>query len=354
MMVITEYPSIVKKYAPNFKACFSAEGYEHFQKAISGFMLSENKTLEAINRMFVLNLRHQNSFNKFFNRQNFDLDQVNQCRLDFLQQTEGTKFKRIKKRGGVLSIDNTLLKHYGHHFDKIYKLKDYVNDTYVWVHDLVTLHYSDSQTDYPIYYKLWEPADWDKVALFFMENGFKINEAHWKKRKKQIGKWRNYIRDRYNKGRKKFPSVRTIYSTKNHIAEDLLRKFSNQYPNHHFPVALDNGFTSAELCELIVNEFKMDYVGALRKEQIIIRAGNVEQTLEDFLKELKEQHVAPTEPAVFRKVVFTYKGEKKSRYAYFANHRIKGYKNKQRLVISFSNEKLNSKSYYTISNRLDW
>ena len=354
MMIATDFPSIVKKYAPVFRDCFSAENYEHFQKALSGFILSENKTLTAINRMFVLNLRHQSSFNRFFNRQNFDLAKVNQRRLSLLQANPATRYKAVKKVGGVLSIDDTLLKHYGHHFDHIRKLKDYVNDTYVWAHNLVTLYYSDAQTDYPIHYELWLPPDWEAVALFFKSKNFKINKRHWENRHEQVRKWRRYMTDRFRAGRKKFPAVRQIYRTKTHIAEDLLRQFRKENPDLRFPVALDSSFTTCELCHTIENELQLDYVGALRKEQLLIRAGGVEQTLDDFLTELKKQHKDPTKKPVFRKVGYTYKGVKKFRYAYVANHRIKGYAKKQRLVISFSSEELKSRPFFTITNRRDW
>lgn len=43
-------------------------------------------------------------------------------------------------------------------------------------HDLITLHYSDNQTDYPVDYKLWEAPDWDAVASHFKSIGVPINE----------------------------------------------------------------------------------------------------------------------------------------------------------------------------------
>ena len=83
-MVVLDFPSIVKKYAPVFEKCFSAEGYAHFKKAVSGFLISENKTLEAINRQFINSGCNQSSFNRFFNRQAFDMEQL--IRILGLQQ----------------------------------------------------------------------------------------------------------------------------------------------------------------------------------------------------------------------------------------------------------------------------
>jgi hypothetical protein len=351
MMLLVDFPSIVKKYAPEFEHCFSPEGYEHFKKAVSGFIVSDNKTLEAINRMFVRSPRHQASFNKFFNRQNFDLEEVNRARLDMLQGKAGTGFKEK----GVLGIDSSLLKHYGKCFDNIYYHYDYVHKCYRWSHDLVTLHYSDDLTDYPVLYRLWEPPDWEAVARYLMEKDFTINEQKWAERDQEPQKWRNYIRARYKDGRKKFPGVVDIYKTKNHIALELLRKFCAQYSEWDFPVALDTGFTSAELCQTLSGELNRDYVGTLREEQYVIdRDSGREVRLKELVARLRQEHAGPAPKTVFQKTGFTYKGQKQVRYAYFANHRVRGFDKKQRLVISFFNEDLCDRPSFTVTNRLDW
>ena len=350
-MLLVDFPSIVKKYAPGFEPCFSPEGYEHFKKAVSGFIVSDNKTLEAINRMFVRNPVDQSCFNKFFNRQNFDLEEVNRTRLDMLQDNGGTRFKEK----GVLSVDNSLLKHYGRHFDNIYYHYDYVHKCYRWAHDLVTLHYSDDHTDYPVHFKLWEPPDWEAVAKFFMGKGFKINEQKWADRAREPQKWRNYIRARYKEGRKQHPEVVEIYKTKNHMALLLLRKFCAQYPEWDFPVALDTGFTSAELCGAISGELKRDYVGALREDQYITDdADGKEILLKDFLHKLRQKHADPQQKPVFQTTSYSFKGGKQVCYTYFANHSVRGFDKKQRLVISFLKEDLSDRPNFTVTNRLNW
>ncbi len=54
----------------------------------------------------------------------------------------------------VLCIDYTLLTHFSHHFDGITCLFYYNSCTYEFAHNLVTLHYSDYQTDYPLLFQL--------------------------------------------------------------------------------------------------------------------------------------------------------------------------------------------------------
>lgn len=350
MILLTDFPSIVKQYAPLYESCFSPEGYEHFQKAISGFIISENKTLEAINRLFFLSPRNQSSFNRFFNRQNFDLSKINQTRLQMLQSNAGTKLKS----NGVLSVDNTLLKHYGKHIDYIHNLKDYVNDCYRLAHDLVTLHYSDDQTDYPIHFQLWIPPDWEAIAYYLKFHGATINEDKWNNRKQKVKEWTKYMRGRLRDCWASFPHLTTIYKTKLHIAEDLIRQFCQGYPQLDFPIALDSGFTSVKLCHIITKEFKRDYVGSLTGEQVIYLKGNEKIKLNEFLQRLKEEHLANNGKKVFNKVGYKYKGEKQIAYAYFANHRVKGYEKKQRLVIFFSKEDLSDKAIFTITNRLSW
>ena len=297
MILLLDFPSIVKKYAPYFQDCFSEEGYEHFQKALSGFIISDNKTLSAINELFVLSPRHVTSFYKFFNRQNFDLGQINNHRLQMLQSNKQTKFKNVGHLSsqGVLSVDNSLLKHYGKHFSNIYYHYDYVHKCYRWSHDLVTLYYSDNSTDYPVYHQLWKPPDWERVAEFLRSQDFTINQSKWDNRNKSKSaaqQWRNYIRARYKVGCKKHPKVIEIYKTKNHIAEALIRKFCTTYPDYNFPIALDNGYTSAYLCSVISEELNRNYVGSLRVDQHIEIDGK-EQLLGDFLKALKKDHYNP-------------------------------------------------------------
>jgi len=351
-MVLLDFPSIVKQYAPYFEDCFSSEGYEHFKKAVSGFIVSENKTLEAINRLFVHNSKHQSSFNKFFNRQNFDLSKINATRLSMLQQKEATKFK-FGKGQGVVSLDNSLLKHYGKHFHNIYYHYDYVHKCYRWAHDLVTLYYSDDQTDYPIDYQLWEPADWEKVALYLKEQDFTINDEKWKNRAEQPQKWRNYIRSRYREGRQKHPGVIDIYKTKLHIGEALLRKLCQQYPDWNFPIALDSGYTSAELCQIITQDLNKDYVGALREDQSIYVKGK-KVLLKDFVKSIRADYAGAQEKFKIQKTSYYYRGKKQTAYVYFANYKINGFDKKQRLVISFLKDDLTDRPNFSITNRLDW
>jgi hypothetical protein len=121
-------------------------------------IVSENKTVEGINRLFVVESRNQSSLNRLLTKSPFTLGVLNRKRLNLLASLSGTQ---IKQRG-VLSLDDTLLTHYGRHFDQIAYLFDHTQGCYVWAHNLVSIHYSDDQTDYPLLFQLWKPVDLDK------------------------------------------------------------------------------------------------------------------------------------------------------------------------------------------------
>src|SRR5918992_5784040 len=173
MIPLVAIPDIVQHYAPFFASVFSPQAFEQFQRYISGLIVSENKTVDGINRLFVLDTRNQSSLNRLLTESPFDIKALHQARLALLQSLPGTQMKPK----GVLSLDDTLLSHYGHHFDKIAYLYDAAQKCYVWAHNLVNLHYSDDQTDYPINFQLWEPAAADALAAGLKEAGIAIRES---------------------------------------------------------------------------------------------------------------------------------------------------------------------------------
>jgi hypothetical protein len=109
MLPLVEIPELVRHYAPFFAAVFSAEAFEQFQRYISGLILSENKTVEGSNRGFVVDVRNQSSLNRLLTASPFSVEALNRARLGLLESLAGTRMKPK----GVLSLDDTLLTHYG-------------------------------------------------------------------------------------------------------------------------------------------------------------------------------------------------------------------------------------------------
>ncbi len=151
MVPLVQFPAVVEHYAHFFEPVFSAEAFIQFKRYISGLLVAENKTTSGINQLFVSEKRAQSSLNRLLTCSPFSLIELNEARLAMMASVPDA---RIKPTKGVLSLDDTLLTHYGQEFEKIAQLWDHTNDRYAWAHNLVSLHYSDEQTDYPISFQL--------------------------------------------------------------------------------------------------------------------------------------------------------------------------------------------------------
>ncbi len=57
MLPLIEFPELVQHYAPHFENVFSADAFIEFKRYISGLIVSENKTVDGINRLFVTESR---------------------------------------------------------------------------------------------------------------------------------------------------------------------------------------------------------------------------------------------------------------------------------------------------------
>jgi hypothetical protein len=150
-------PDLVQHYAPFFTAVFSPAALPQFQRSISGLIVSENKTIEGLNRLCVIDVRNQSSLHRLLTESPCSLDAVNDARLALLDSLSGTP---LKPKGG-LSIDDTLWTHDGQHFDHIAYLDDAAQGWYVGAHNLVNLPDSDDHTDSPVAFRLWQPAALD-------------------------------------------------------------------------------------------------------------------------------------------------------------------------------------------------
>ena len=137
MNLLVRLPSVIERYAPYFKDLFSAEGYVHFCHFLSGLLVGDNKTIEGINRLFVVDQRNQSSLNRFVNRSNFDRQKLTLRRVKLMQECEQTRFKSSRQEHGVLCLDDSLMSHYGKHFDNIYWFWDHVDKRYTFAHNLV-------------------------------------------------------------------------------------------------------------------------------------------------------------------------------------------------------------------------
>lgn len=351
MLPLVEFPELVEQYGPQFEEVFSAAAYVEFKRYISGLIVSENKTVEGINRLMVVENRSQSSLNRLLTRSPFSLEALNRSRLALLNSQPGTRMKEK----GVLSIDDTLLSHYGQKIEQIAKLYDHVTGSYVWAHNLVTLHYSDDQTDYPLLFELWKPVDLVKLEQGMREAGVPIRESKEALKESDPAKWRSYLIGVWKRRRGSYPQLQPLYASKLDMAQRLLQEWVKIDPEGQRPVTFDSWYTQPDFCRFIDRTLHLPYVGTLtEKDKINLKDGQI--TLGQFADRLKQEHlknIREDGPVVFQPVTITYKGEQEQYYSYCQTHRIHSY-GKKRLVINHRQADLSDNPVILICNRLYW
>lgn len=350
MLPLVEIPEIVRHYASFFSAVFSAEALAQFKRYISGLIVSENKTVDGINRIFVLDVRNQSSLNRLLVESPFSVEALQKARLALLASLPGTAIKPQ----GVLSVDDTLLAHYGQHFEKIAKLYDPVSESYVWAHNLVNLHYSDDQTDYPIAFQLWEPAEVDPLEAGLNAAGIRIRASKYVLKEQAPVKWRAYLMGLWRRHQKK-AAVQQIYQSKLLIGQQLIDQFVSAHPDVSLPVTFDNWYTQPDFCRYLEQRLHLSYVGTLTGDDPV-RLSQGEMKLAEFDQKLREEHekaLKERKAPIFRRITIPYKGQHEVYYSYCHTHRIPNF-GKQRLVINHRCQDLSDAAMFFISNRLHW
>jgi hypothetical protein len=351
MFPLVEFPELVQHYAPFFKDVFSAEALIEFKRYISGLIVSENKTIDGINRLFVVESRNQSSLNRLLTESPFSLETLNQARLDLLASLPGTQMKPK----GVLSVDDTLLMHYGQDFEQIAKLWDHVSGSYVWAHDLVTIHYSDDETDYPVLFQLWVPVDLEKLEQGIRAAGIPIKASKEALKDTDPQKWRGYLLGVWQRRQKGHPELRELYDSKLIMVQKLLQQWVDTHPGEELPVTFDNWFTQPAFCRFLDQTLKLPYVGTLAEtDKVNLKTG--QSTLKDFAAQLKQEHLAALQnqgKPVFQKITIAYKGEQETYYSYCNTHHLHNF-GKHRLVINYRQADLSDNPTFFISNRLYW
>jgi hypothetical protein len=351
MYPVVEIPELVQHYAPFFQDVFSAEAFIEFQRYVSGLIVSENKTVDGINRLFVVESRNQSSLNRLLTESPFSLAELNQARLRMLASLPGTQIKPK----GVLGIDDRLLIHYGQDFEKIAKLFDHVTQSYVWAHDQVTIHYSDEETDYPVLFQLWEPVEVEKLEAGLRAAGIPLKASKEPLKESDPKKWRSYVLGVWHRRQKQHEELRGLYDSKLILAEKLLSQWVAEQPKAHLPVTFDNWFTQPEFCRFLDQELNLAYVGTLvSTDKVNLRTGQI--PLADFAARLKQEHLAAlshSRKPIFQRIRISFKGEQETYYSYCNTHRLHNF-GRQRLVINYRQADLSDNPTFYISNRLIW
>jgi hypothetical protein len=350
MIPLVKFPELVEHYAPYFKDVFSEESFVEFKRYVSGLIVSENKTVEGMNRLFVNESRNQSSLNRLLTQSPMARSELNKKRLTVLADLPRTQMKPK----GVFSLDDTLLTHYGKHFDEIAYLFDHVQGCYTWAHNLVTLHYSDDETDYPVLFQLWKPVDLAKLEQGLTAAGIKIKDSKRSLKETAAHKWRQYLLGLWRRNQKK-EGVAALYDSKLRIAEQLLQTWVQEHPDQKPPVAFDSWYTQPAFCHFLSADLGLTYVGALPDDaQVLLKTGL--ERVDAFGARLKQEHLEAVQqgkPPVFKMVTIKYKGRQEVYYSYCMTHHIHNF-GKHRLVINYRQTDLSDNPLFLICNCLFW
>jgi hypothetical protein len=305
MLPLVEIPELVRPYAPFLTSVFSPEAFKQFQRSISGLMVSENKTVEGINRIFVLDVRNQSSLNRVLTESPFSVDALHKARVGWLERLPGTQMKPR----GVLSLDDTLLTHYGKSFEKSVYLYDPAQACYVWAHNLVNRHDSDDQPDYPVYFPLWEPAEVDVLETGLISAGIPLRTSTYALKTHDPKKWRHDLLGLWRRHQQE-PAVQQLYQSKLFWGQQLLTQFFSAHPERQRPVTFDHWYTQPAWCRFLHQTLEVPYVGTFAGDDgVIFKTG--EKCLDALDRPWQDEHhhaIKAGKPPVFGKITIPYKG----------------------------------------------
>jgi uncharacterized protein YndB with AHSA1/START domain len=102
---IIEFPQVVQDALAQYGDLFANERQRrHFAEYLTGLMVAERKTVLGINQEFA-DTTDQSCLNRFLTQAAWDVNELNQRRLDELQKDSATRYSAQ----GVIPIDNTLI-----------------------------------------------------------------------------------------------------------------------------------------------------------------------------------------------------------------------------------------------------
>jgi DDE superfamily endonuclease len=258
MLPLVEIPPTVKKYAEGYQDLFSPEQFEHFKRYLTGLFVSENKTIQAINGAFVVQVKNQSSLNRFFTEYPWSAPAVNDRRLELLRQDPAT----APKKHAVLIVDDTHNEKYGEHFPLLGKWFIPSAKRYGFSHNVVTIHYADRRVDYPLELRWYDQMDVEQTLDWITEHGVKYRPEVLARKQKESQK-RKYLGEILKRVRRDHPDWEVPFPSKLTLACELIDWVVEK--GYCYPVVMDSWYTCRQVCEHIASK-NMIYVGTVEPD----------------------------------------------------------------------------------------
>ncbi len=137
MAGIVAYPQVVQEALRLFADLLPNEPQRrHFAEYLTGLYVADRKNVTAINREFA-QTTDPSCLNRFFTDADWDTQDLNQRRLEILQQDPTTRYCDQ----GVIPIDNTLIDHQGQLIEDAGWFWDHAEERYKIAHDYLFVNY---------------------------------------------------------------------------------------------------------------------------------------------------------------------------------------------------------------------
>lgn len=326
MLPIVEFPSVVSRYAAQFDSLFeNAQQRQHFREYVSGLILAEQPTVQAINALFVEH-HDQSTLNKFLTQASWDEQALNSCRVQL--EKEAVLRAGLSARHGYLIVDDTFAHHVGQQMELIAKLWDHAEQRYCWAHDLVTSFYVNDAQRFPVNFRLWLQFKEKEERKALMAQRAALG-AH-----PTLEQQRAYVRTLIG-----FGSRQQAYRTKQQLAAELV----SDAVQHELPFAtvlFDSWYLHTQLLDVIEDHHK-DWIGGLPKGRLVKWQGEWLQ-VQAYLKTIPAQ--------AYRRVAIgaqTY-------WVFSKVLDVKSLQRRVRLVASYDNPELTGEPKLLVTNRKDW
>jgi len=156
MAGIIDFPTVVQEALQQFGDLLPNEPQRrHFAEYLTGLFVAERKNVSGINREFA-QTTDQSCLNRFLTDADWDVTQLNQRRLDFLQQEPSTRYCAQ----GVIPIDNTLIDHCGQLIEDAGWFWDHAEQRHKIAHDYLIVNYvCTNGKHYPLDFRRFQKED---------------------------------------------------------------------------------------------------------------------------------------------------------------------------------------------------
>lgn len=338
MIPLVEVPPFVHQYTQHYQDLFSPEQFEHFKRYLSGLFVSDNKTIQGINGLFVVQVHNQSSLNRFLTEYEWSSTAINARRLQLLRQDPAT----CPKKHAVLIIDDTHNEKYGQHFPLLGKWFIPSADRYGLSHNVVTIHYADRRVDYPLELRWHAQMDIEQTVRWMEEHRITYRPAVLARKKKDSQK-RKYLGDILKRVRRLHPDWEVPYPSKLDLACELIDWAVAK--GYNYPVVFDSWYTCKQVCHHLAHH-NMIYVGTVEPDDGVYVQGKW-VSIQDWYGQVPEKAFTP--------VRFRYRQrETMERYWAAAETQQVDQLGRVRLVASHKKEDRSDQARFYVCNHLRW